>query len=65
MSFKGCVSKRLLNIVTPTCPKDQLDISSFPHDTECSKFYSCVNGVLTLMICLPGTEYNPEKGVSL
>lgn len=54
----------MLSAFDPNCPSGQMETSYFPHESECTKFYSCVNGVLTIMVCEPGTEYNSGKSVS-
>ncbi|XP_077288702.1 uncharacterized protein LOC143913060 isoform X2 [Arctopsyche grandis] len=45
----------------PECRRNQTTTIYFPHATSCTLFYSCVNGILTLLVCPEGTEFNVDK----
>ncbi|XP_077288704.1 protein obstructor-E-like isoform X2 [Arctopsyche grandis] len=46
----------------PDCPYNQSETILYPHETYCTKFYSCNIGLLTILDCAAGTEFIPEKG---
>lgn len=48
----------------PECLRNQSTTIFLPHETECTKFYSCSNGLLTELECPKGTEFYPDKNVS-
>ncbi|XP_077288697.1 uncharacterized protein LOC143913057 [Arctopsyche grandis] len=63
----GCLNLFLSSLVegsprVPFCPLDQNTTIYLPHETLCTKFYSCYMGVLTAFDCAGGTEFDPEKG---
>lgn len=49
----------------PKCPEDDEDLEPFPHE-DCGKFYQCdVGGIVHVIDCDLGLEFNPETLVYL
>lgn len=51
----------------PRCPlneNEESEVVLLPHESECSKFYSCVHGKLAELQCERGLVFNPVVSVS-
>lgn len=44
------------------CPKDE-PLDFFPHDTDCTLFYICSHGTLTVTECPDDLHFNPVAKV--
>ncbi|KFM71245.1 Peritrophin-1, partial [Stegodyphus mimosarum] len=55
-----CSSRPQLQEARPTknCPRR---FGLFPHETDCTKFWNCVDGTATEVQCPPGLTYNDER----
>nr|XP_015905191.1 serine/arginine repetitive matrix protein 2 isoform X1 [Parasteatoda tepidariorum] len=55
-----CNSRPELQKPRPTenCPRRY---GLFPHETDCTKFWNCVDGTATEVQCPPGLTYNDER----
>ncbi|KAJ8925728.1 hypothetical protein NQ315_009576 [Exocentrus adspersus] len=45
---------------TPTCPDSNDPPVFLPHETLCTKYYECSNGIAYLMSCPTGLDFNQE-----
>ncbi|XP_048001964.1 peritrophin-1-like [Leguminivora glycinivorella] len=41
------------------CPPEGSPFFNIPHETDCSKFYTCAHGVPVLKTCPEGTHFSP------
>lgn len=51
----------------PRCPlneNENSEVTLLPHESDCSKFYSCVHGKLAVLQCEPGLLFNSDLSVS-
>ncbi|XP_035209096.1 serine/arginine repetitive matrix protein 1-like [Stegodyphus dumicola] len=55
-----CSSRPQLQEARPTknCPRRN---GLFPHETDCTKFWNCVDGTATEVQCPPGLTYSDER----
>ncbi|XP_063544712.1 peritrophin-1-like [Cydia strobilella] len=45
------------------CPPEGSPFFNIPHETDCSKFYTCAHGVPVLQTCPNGTHFSPMHSV--
>ncbi|XP_063391611.1 peritrophin-1-like isoform X1 [Cydia fagiglandana] len=53
------VSLLVASALGAECPPDGSPFFNIPHETDCSKFYTCAHGVPVLQTCPDGTHFSP------